>query len=209
MVQIPTLPPFFDRSKHGRHCHSRAQAASPHIPDANVNAKADAWDFLSPWFEQLKGSLTVTSDGYLQVLYQQPRWIRRGRPNPYDICEWHTREALELLVLVHSVNNRAWVKILKEKCELRFEEEEEEMYRTQAVTRRGKTMTRKHLSSSASTTEKCRCRLVSSLRWTSVTNTHARGRMENPFPLSHFELQAQSGVLGRETADLDDARRGV
>ncbi|EGZ29781.1 hypothetical protein PHYSODRAFT_294779 [Phytophthora sojae] len=102
--------------------HKRLRLTSP---DANVNAKADAWDFLSPWFEQLKGSLTVTSDGYLQVLYQQPRWIRRGRPNPYDICEWHTREALELLVLVHSVNNRAWVKILKEKCELRFEEEEE------------------------------------------------------------------------------------
>lgn len=52
------------------------------------------------------------------------RQQRERDPKPYDISDSLTREALELLALVHCVNNRAWAKTLRDKCELRFAEEE-------------------------------------------------------------------------------------
>ncbi|EGZ29779.1 hypothetical protein PHYSODRAFT_294777 [Phytophthora sojae] len=60
-----------------------------------------AWDFLSPWFEQLKGRPLVTSDGYVQVLDPcfRPAQNRGSEPKQYATNDWRTREALELLVV--------------------------------------------------------------------------------------------------------------
>lgn len=59
-----------------------------------------AWDFLSPWFEQLKGRPLVTSDGYVQVLdLCLTRPESGSEPKQYATNDWRTREALELLVV--------------------------------------------------------------------------------------------------------------
>ncbi|KAG7387777.1 hypothetical protein PHYPSEUDO_013676 [Phytophthora pseudosyringae] len=87
----------------------------------------DPWSFLTPWCEQLRGRLVVVPGGYLSVLHPGARRFRRGQDRDeetqvkqYEASHWRTREALELLVLVHHVNNRAWPKLLLEKCALRF-----------------------------------------------------------------------------------------
>ncbi|EGZ29770.1 hypothetical protein PHYSODRAFT_294770 [Phytophthora sojae] len=69
-----------------------------------VDTGTDPWAFLSPWLEQPNERLMVLPDGYFH---------------------WRTREVLELLVLAHAVNNQALIKILREKCALRFANEED------------------------------------------------------------------------------------
>ncbi|EGZ29776.1 hypothetical protein PHYSODRAFT_294776 [Phytophthora sojae] len=77
--------------------------------------QADAWDFLTPWLEHLHERLMVHPDGYLQVRHPDSRRFRRNqnqetevkRPERFDTSHWRTREAVELLVLVHAVNNQA------------------------------------------------------------------------------------------------------
>ncbi|EGZ29767.1 hypothetical protein PHYSODRAFT_294768 [Phytophthora sojae] len=82
------------------------------VPDATV--QADAWDFLSPWLEQLHERLMVHPDGNLQVRHPDSRRFRRNqnqetevtRPERFDTSHWRTREAVALLVLVYAVNNQ-------------------------------------------------------------------------------------------------------
>ncbi|EGZ29772.1 hypothetical protein PHYSODRAFT_261138 [Phytophthora sojae] len=103
--------------------HKRFRLSAP-------DAVTDSWDFLSPWFYQLEERLMVISGDYLEVLEPDSRRLsvaqtENEQPERYEDYDWRTREALELLVLVHSVNNQAWAKLLLEKCALRFENEED------------------------------------------------------------------------------------
>lgn len=104
----------------------------------------------------------VISGDYLEVLEPDSRRLsvaqtENEQPERYEDYDWRTREALELLVLVHSVNNQAWAKLLLEKCALRFENEED-YFDANNDDDDGLPLTiLKHSRWSASTSERCRC----------------------------------------------------
>jgi hypothetical protein len=98
------------------------------------NADADQWDFLEPWCEQLQGRLLLYPGGFIDVLEPGAHRYRRDEDKTqvealaskqYATDNWHTREALELLTLVHCVSRTSWKKVLVEKFHLRFGEEED------------------------------------------------------------------------------------
>lgn len=141
------------------------------------------------------------------MLGHQNRRYRRHwdpkRPDRFDISHWRTREVLELLVLAHAVNNQALIKILREKCALRFANEEDIFDVNYAdeeddTSRRQSDVTAKRQLFKFDCKRDRLCRLASFLALIWATKTPGSCKVEVFFSLLHVGLRAESRVFGGE-----------
>uniref|UniRef100_H3GTS2 Uncharacterized protein n=1 Tax=Phytophthora ramorum TaxID=164328 RepID=H3GTS2_PHYRM len=125
-----------------------SSSETPLVMDVNTPAK---WDFLAPWCEELRGQLVFPLNGYIRVLgprskREKPFRIHGEDPEEeeetidpekeeedIEFALWRTREAIELLSLVATVDKKAFHMLMTQQCGLTLDDdesdEEEEEFR--------------------------------------------------------------------------------
>ncbi|KAL4154736.1 hypothetical protein PRNP1_006852 [Phytophthora ramorum] len=116
-----------------------SSSETPLVMDVNTPAK---WDFLAPWCEELRGQLVFPLNGYIRVLgprskREKPFRIHGEDPEEeeetidpekeeadIELALWRTREAIELLSLVATVDKKAFHMLMTQQCGLTLDDDE-------------------------------------------------------------------------------------
>uniref|UniRef100_H3GTS1 Uncharacterized protein n=1 Tax=Phytophthora ramorum TaxID=164328 RepID=H3GTS1_PHYRM len=116
-----------------------SSSETPLVMDVNTPAK---WDFLAPWCEELRGQLVFPLNGYIRVLgprskREKPFRIHGEDPEEeeetidpekeeedIEFALWRTREAIELLSLVATVDKKAFHMLMTQQCGLTLDDDE-------------------------------------------------------------------------------------